>query len=217
MARAFAERLKAEHSLLIVAQSILPHLWREGHLGGRSFDVMMSRFPLAELHCRLHREIAARAGAKAQLVDWSLPPAVERRRQNKPRLRIAFPGSTLCRKGAYELRQALCGRDVELLLLGGGLEGADFWGDVNLVLPVPDWLSEVDAVVLPAFVEHRPRSLLRAVTSGVPVIATAACGVEGLPGVTTVPAGDAAALRAALEHLDEGSIGIRQELTAPAA
>jgi hypothetical protein len=32
----------------------------------------------------------------------------------------------------------------------------------------------------------------------VPVIATAACGLGDLPGVRTVPAGDAVALRAAL-------------------
>jgi hypothetical protein len=43
-------------------------------------------------------------------------------------------------------------------------------------------------------VQHQPRLLLRAIAAGIPVIATAACGVSGLPGVTTVPASDVAAL-----------------------
>jgi hypothetical protein len=240
LAKAFGSRLKAEHSHVIVAQSLLPHLWREGLLGGRTFDVLMSRFPLGELHRRLdhaaslhvesktcadfradeelvtaeaqalaaarrwitpHREIAALAGDKAEIVAWSLPQAAARRDNGGTRLRVAFPASTLCRKGAYELREALRGQDVELILLGGVLEGADFWEGVNLVVPESNWLSEADVVVLPAFVEHYPRALLRAVASGVPVIATAACGIEGLPGVTTIAAGDVVALRSALNEM----------------
>jgi hypothetical protein len=36
-----------------VAQSLLPFLWRDGHLGGRTFDVLMTRLPLRDLHARL--------------------------------------------------------------------------------------------------------------------------------------------------------------------
>jgi hypothetical protein len=36
-----------------VAQSLLPHLWRDGALGGRTFDVLMTRLPLRVLHARL--------------------------------------------------------------------------------------------------------------------------------------------------------------------
>ena len=50
------------------------------------------------------------------------------------------------------------------------------------------------AVVQPAVLEDQPRKLLRAVAEGLPVIATPACGVSHLPGVTTVPAGDSASL-----------------------
>ncbi|HEY9285024.1 MAG TPA: hypothetical protein VIP46_16340, partial [Pyrinomonadaceae bacterium] len=35
---------------------------------------------------------------------------------------------------------------------------------------------------------------------GVPVVASAACGLEGVPGVVSVPAGDADALRDALSR-----------------
>jgi hypothetical protein len=240
MADAFAKRLSDRHSHVTVAQGLLPHLWRRGHLGGRSFDVLMSRFPLGDLHRRLddaaalhpesgtcadfraddelvaleaealatarswitpHREIAVLAGPKARLLDWRLPAPVARHPALRDRLRVAFPASTLCRKGAFELRAALRELPVELVVTGGILEGADFWSGIAMVEAQPDWLCHVDAVALPAFLEHRPRALLRAIASGVPVIATAACGVEGMPGVTTVPAGDAAAVRQALEEL----------------
>jgi glycosyltransferase involved in cell wall biosynthesis len=56
-------------------------------------------------------------------------------------------------------------------------------------------------VVLPAWVEHQPRALLRAIAAGVPVIASRACGVEGLPGVRTIAAGDVDGLRAAIDEL----------------
>jgi glycosyltransferase involved in cell wall biosynthesis len=61
-----------------------------------------------------------------------------------------------------------------------------------------DWLDGARVVVQPAFLEDQPRKLLRAIAEGVPVIATPACGVAHLPGVTTIPAGDVDALIAAL-------------------
>ena len=52
--------------------------------------------------------------------------------------------------------------------------------------------------MLPAFVEHNPRALLRARAAGVPVIAARECGLPRMPGVSLVPAGDVSALSAAL-------------------
>jgi glycosyltransferase involved in cell wall biosynthesis len=49
-------------------------------------------------------------------------------------------------------------------------------------------------VVLPAYVEHTPRILLKAIAYGIPVIASAACGVENIPGIITIPTGDEQAL-----------------------
>jgi hypothetical protein len=60
------------------------------------------------------------------------------------------------------------------------------------------------AVVLPAWVEHQPRRLLQAVAASVPVIATTACGLAGVPGVTTIPIGDVTALRGALIEVSRG-------------
>jgi glycosyltransferase involved in cell wall biosynthesis len=49
--------------------------------------------------------------------------------------------------------------------------------------------------VLPAWLEDQPRRLLQAVANGVPVIAADACGLDGISGVTTMPAGDVEILR----------------------
>jgi glycosyltransferase involved in cell wall biosynthesis len=66
-----------------------------------------------------------------------------------------------------------------------------------------NWLDGAAAVVLPAFVEHRPRRLLAALAAGVPVIATPQCGLGDLPGVIEVPAGDGEALMSALQAVIE--------------
>jgi len=67
-----------------------------------------------------------------------------------------------------------------------------------------DWLADAAAIVLPAWVEHQPRRLLQAVAAGVPVIATTACGLANVPGVTTIPTGNAVALRNAIESVFSG-------------
>jgi glycosyltransferase involved in cell wall biosynthesis len=40
---------------LVVSQTLLPHLWKTGCLGGRTFDVLANRWPLVELQARLDR------------------------------------------------------------------------------------------------------------------------------------------------------------------
>ena len=71
------------------------------------------------------------------------------------------------------------------MLLGGPLlEGAACWQGVETIPARADWAG-VGVVALPAWVEHQPRRLLAPVAAGV-------------PGVVTVPAGDAEALAEAL-------------------
>lgn len=238
LAQAYGQSLRSQHSHLIVTQTLLPYLWNQGWLGGRIFDVLMTRFPLAELHRRLneaadrhpssgtcadfrasmdllesetqalaaarrwitpHTQIAKLGGDKAVVIPWTLPPPTAAPQPNyQGPKRILFPASTLCRKGAYELREALKGLHIELGLLGGVLEGADFWQGIHLFTPTDRWQHETDLVVLPAFVEHNPRHLLKAVTAGKPVIASEACGIRGLSGVIEIQAGNSHQLRVAL-------------------
>lgn len=88
------------------------------------------------------------------------------------------------------------------------LEQADFWKgseveqrDFSIALRS----SDISAVVLPSRVEINPRRLLHAIAAGIPVIASAACGLEGVEGVTSVPGGDLEALRDAVDQFSKSS------------
>ena len=215
-----------------VMQNLLPFLWNEGHLGGRTFDVLMTRLPLADLHERLdrarrlhtesetlgdfradewllraeaealkyaqkivtpHTEIAALFKEKAVVMDWRIP---EVKREPIKGNKVLFPASTLGRKGAYEMREAARALKLDLVLIGSQLESADFWRGVQISCRRFDarWLDEIGLVVLPAFIEHKPRRLLEAVAHKVPVIASTACGLGNVAGVVNVPVGDAQSL-----------------------
>jgi hypothetical protein len=231
---------------VVVAQSLLPFLWREGHLGGREVEVLMTRLPMGELHARLdralaahperstlgdfrafqelvdaetealvhasrivtpHTEIARLYADKAITLEWRRPAVRPIGRPAPAPRRIAFPGPTVARKGAYELREAARALDLEVVLLGSELEGPGFWSGVktrkfDLAGGGHRWLEEVAVVVQPAIAEDRPRHLLMALAAGVPVIATPACGLPAQAGLTLVPADDLRALTEALRsHL----------------
>lgn len=240
LAEAMARSLPPGVRRVVVAQSLLPALWRRGALGGRRFEVLLTRLPLADLHARLdaaaaahrgsptladfrcepwrvtaerealaaadrvhtpHSELAALFPGRATKLEWHLPPT-----SNRPTFphairqpQIFFPASTVGRKGAWELREALRSLhvDIHLWVAGRPLEGRDFWRGIDVsqgtAPPMPP-----DLVVLPAIVEHQPRAALAALARGIPVIATSACGLAGQPGVTIVPTGDVAALTAAI-------------------
>ncbi|HEY0104692.1 MAG TPA: glycosyltransferase, partial [Rhizomicrobium sp.] len=113
--------------------------------------------------------------------------------------RVAFPGPTVARKGACELREAAKALDLDIVLVGSALEAPDFWEGVRACPAPPEsWLDGVAAVVQPALLEDAPRKLLQALARGVPVIATAACGLPPQEGLTLVPAGNGDALTAAI-------------------
>jgi hypothetical protein len=253
LARHYGRLLRPEHTHLVVAQNLLPFLWRDGVLGGRTFDVLMVRMPIRALQAELdlaarlhpesktcadfrapawllqaeaealaaadhwvtpHRAIADLAGTRAIVLPWNMPAASNK--SPTPGHHIIFPASALCRKGAYELRAAAQALNCELVCLGSTIESRAFWNDVRTAPPStpqandpatqatgPSWPTGAAAVVLPAFVEHRPRRLLVALAQGIPVIATPQCGLGDMPGVTEVPAGDAQALLDALQQVLE--------------
>jgi len=78
VARALAKAIdyRAEH--LVVAQTLLPWLDEAGALGGRSYDVLMSRYPIAEIHKRLDAAAAGTA-ASATIADFRADPALAAR------------------------------------------------------------------------------------------------------------------------------------------
>jgi hypothetical protein len=237
LAKVYAARLTYDVNHIVVMQHLLPFLWREGHLGGRSFDVLMTRLPLSVLQERLdrahcnhpqsstlgdfrtnpelleaewqalqsarrlitpHTDIAKLFPEKTILLDWSLP--IVKMPSTKGNL-ILFPASTLGRKGAYELREVAKALDLRLKLLGVELEGENFWEGVKVSRAQLNTFLDVGLVVLPAYVEHNPRLLLKAIAHQIPVIASTACGLEQVAGVTSIPTGDISQLKQAIQSL----------------
>ncbi|HEX4862278.1 MAG TPA: glycosyltransferase, partial [Rhizomicrobium sp.] len=141
-----------------------------------------------------HADIAALFGERALLLDWQTPRlrfayAPESRR-------IAFAGPTIARKGAHEVRDAARALGLEIVLMGSELEGAGFWRDVRTTRNIADGVS---AFVQPAVIEDKPRKLLAALASGIPVVATRECGIAPREGLTLVPSGDLESLVRALK------------------
>jgi VanW like protein len=75
LAAAYARRLSHLHTHLVVAQPLLPHLWRLGVLQGRTFEVLMERLPLDLLQQRLD-DAARRHPGSPTLGDFRAPEAI---------------------------------------------------------------------------------------------------------------------------------------------
>jgi hypothetical protein len=105
LARQLAKAIDYRARHLVVAQSWLPWLDEAGALGGRTFDVVMSRYPLGEVH-RLLDEAAAEIGPSSTIADFRADPQLAEREAEllararriiTPHHGIAslFPGRTL--------------------------------------------------------------------------------------------------------------------------
>ncbi len=75
LAARFARGLPPTALHLVVSQTLLPFLWRAGVLGGRTFDVLMTRLPLVALHATLDRA-AARWTGSLTAGDFRAPAAL---------------------------------------------------------------------------------------------------------------------------------------------
>lgn len=245
LAKYFASRIDHRSTHLVVSQNLLPHLWELGAMGGRTFDVWATRYPMEILQSKLDvaseihptsptladfrvsenlagleteafknarrvitphydvgRNVAEVFGIEVDMLDWAVPEVnLSNRLYNKEssdKCVIAFPASPLGKKGVYEFRDALKGIDAEVLILGTADEG--------VVIPNSRHASvsevmQADVLVLPAYVEHSPRPLLRALALGIPVIASKACGIPEQDGLTIVDYPDQDKLRSILEAM----------------
>jgi hypothetical protein len=75
LARRLSRALTADVTEVVVAQSLLPWLWRDGHLGGRRFSVLMTRLPMSEIQARLN-EAAASHPERHTLADFRAEAAL---------------------------------------------------------------------------------------------------------------------------------------------
>ena len=148
-----------------------------------------------------HRDIAAHFPDRAWLIDWEMPvPLVA---APSPRPVIFFPASRLGRKGAFELAAALRGEiDAELKFLGKATEGStDPFAEITSSPAAIRDLASAHLLVLPAWVEHQPRLALLALASGIPVVATRACGLPEHPLLHQLNQPDPLALRLILRAI----------------
>jgi hypothetical protein len=237
LASRYRRKLPPAAAHLVVSQNLLPFLWRNGDLGGRTFDVLMTRLPLSALQATLdrasarhpdsrtladfrvspdllaaedaalaearrwitpHSAIAKLGGARAMKLAWEMPPSGPRPAGGSD---VLFPASSLGRKGAYELAAAARQLGLRVQLGGPVLEEASCWRGVQTLPAGAQGFDGIGIVALPAWVEHQPRRLLRAVAAGLPAVVCEGCGLADVPGVLTLPEGDVPALTAALARL----------------
>jgi len=229
IARRLAKHIPVDARHLVIPQNLLPFLYRQGVLAGRSYDVMMTRLPVHTLQQRLdglaqlypesstaadfraddafardelkalaqarklltpHAEIASLFPEKSLNMAWMQAPVS---RAAVPGGKILFPASALARKGAYEMREWARKYGHRIHVSGNAAENPGFWKDTDAVHASPS-LENVSLLVLPAYVEHQPRLLLRALASGIPVIASAACGIGPTEGLYLLSGISAAAI-----------------------
>lgn len=157
----------------------------------------------AEFVVTPHAALATLFPSKTRRLEWIFPATHSARAGDC----IVFPGPSVARKGAYELRDSLHGLETPLLVLNSSTtESEGFWKNVYVAEPSGDWLDGAAVVVQPAFIENNPRPLLRALAAGIPVIATKECGIESHPLLRLVKAGDVAELTDALEAISAHSL-----------
>lgn len=224
LARHYAARLSPECRHLVVSQNLLPHLWEMGVLGGRTFDVLMERWPLAELQRRLD-EAARRHPDLPTLGDFRADPGLVRREGEALARagRLVTPHRALAahfgsrawlldwampsvRKregsgdGHYLLPASPLGRKgiADLEGLGRRLvvlgRAREDGGREFFRQGTMADLETATAVVLPAWIEHQPRLALRALAMGIPVYATRDCGLPDHPGLTLLEREDFSSL-----------------------
>lgn len=160
-----------------------------------------------------HAEIAQLFNHKVIKLHWSSSSKLERSgSENGP---IVFPASALGRKGAHLVRQLAQDLDLEITVNQRNLEESGFWKDAKVKWSNPDSLRKAKLIIYPAYVEHQPRTLLKAIKAGIPVIASTATGLGASDQVTLVPTGDYSAFKHAVEtHLGRRSEPVRETVSA---
>ena len=113
LARIYARRIPYIAQHLVVTQSLLPFLWQMGVLAGRTFDVLMTRLPLAELHAQLDRATVPWPSARslgdfradAELVEAETAALAEARKWITPHSSIAELAGSKAEKLRWHLPQ----------------------------------------------------------------------------------------------------------------
>jgi hypothetical protein len=225
IAKAAAKLIPIHCTHLVISQNLLPFIYDTGALGGRTYDVLMTRLPMEKLHERLdfahvihpesstlndfratprllelenialtksrkiitaHAEIAAIFKHKVEKLSWQIPPII------KPTVtghKILFPAASLGRKGVYEICKLAKELQLSLTVTGGTTENDHIWNGVN-VEKFDGNYDQIGLILYPTYIEHQPRQVLKAISKGIPVITTTACGIESSSQVSVLPLND---------------------------
>ncbi len=123
-----------------------------------------------------HCEIAEIFNHKVEKLEWHLPKLQPNKIQGS---KILFPASAVGRKGAYEMKQLAEDLNLEISVSGKTIENEDFWKSVKIEKFNGNY-NEIGLIVYPTYVENQPRQLLKAISKGIPIISTTACGINSL-------------------------------------
>ena len=214
IATAAARQIPIDSTHLVISQNLLPFIYETGVLGGRTFDVLMTRLPFEKLHERLdfafnihsesptlkdfradkelietenkaltkarkiitpHSEIAEIFKNKVVKLNWETPLSTNGQTNG---IKVLFPASAVGRKGAYEIRRLAKELKLNLTISGRTIENDNFWEDLKTE-KFNGAFDQIGLIVYPTFVEHQPRQILKAISKGVKVVTTIACGLDG--------------------------------------
>ncbi len=234
IANSVSKLIPIESTHLVISQNLLPFLSKNGMLGGRTFDVLMTRLPIETLHERLdyshfiypesktlkdfrasdelinlenfalnkaekiispHADIQEMFKNKIIKLDWNFEQSLIQNRGNK----ILFPASAVGRKGAYEMRKLAKELNLKLVILGRNLEMDNFWDDVEIE-KFDGNFAEIGLIIYPTIIENQPRQLLKALSYGIPIITTTACGLQESKNVKVVKLNDYNSMKKEVEN-----------------
>jgi len=125
---------------------------------------------------------------KCVLLNWKFP--IDSRPSKITGKKILFPASALARKGAFEMKHVVTKLKLPIDVLGKAKEYKNFWESIEVHQVSNLHLSDYTLVVLPAYIEHQPRILLRALSLGITVITTKASGLPKHESLIFVEEGD---------------------------
>lgn len=237
IAKAAVAYIPIESTHLVIQQNLLPFVYASGALGGRTYDVLMTRLPMEILQQRLdeayeqhpqsttladfrvpddlvalenkaltqaryiitpHTDIGRIFSHKVKLLPWVFPKL---KKCYTPQCKtILFPASAVGRKGAFEVRELAAQLKLTVMVTGTATEYPDFWKGVT-VKPFNGDFTSIAMVVYPAYVEHCPRMLLKALAAGIPVVASTTCGLAPTQGLHLISSGDYSALEKVVKNL----------------
>ncbi|TWP23837.1 glycosyltransferase [Apibacter muscae] len=136
-----------------------------------------------------HRKISELFFQKSILLNWSIN--IEKNITLEKGLKVLFPGSSLARKGAYEVRRIVQELELPLVIKKGAMETKSFWNNINIeYADSKDIFQDIGLIIYPAYIDHSPRIILQAMAKGIPVIISDACGIESAENVTVIPSGN---------------------------